>query len=64
MDKLKANVNTIFSANLGKKGRAASWFVAFLGAAAYTYWTNRENGQVFTKEDQTKWNASKEERNR
>ena len=47
-----------------KKGRAASWFVASLGAAAYTYWTNRENGQVFTKEDQTKWNASKEERNR
>jgi hypothetical protein len=28
--------------------------------AAYTYWTNRDNGEIFTKEEQAKWNANKE----
>eukprot|EP00536_Pseudo-nitzschia_multiseries_P001960 jgi/Psemu1/4607/gm1.4607_g len=41
---------------------AASWAVAVVGVAAYTFWTNRDNGQVFTKEDQSKWNAAKEEK--
>jgi hypothetical protein len=28
--------------------------------AAYTYWTNLDNGKAFTKEEQSKWNAAKE----
>lgn len=60
--KAKPNINALFSANLGKGGRAASWAVAVVGVAAYTFWTNRDNGQVFTKEDQSKWNAAKEEK--
>jgi len=58
--KIKANANALFSANLGKGGKAASWAVAIVGVAAYTYWTNRDNGQVFTKEEQSRWNAVKE----
>ena len=60
MDKFKENANKAFSAGLGKGGRAASWAVAIGGLAAYTYWTNRDNGDIFTKEDQAKWNAKKE----
>jgi len=58
--KLKGNANKVFSANLGKRGKAASWGVAIFGLAAYTYLTNYDNGRVFTKEEQSKWNASKE----
>ena len=43
-----------------QSGRAASWAVAIVGVAAYTYWTNYDNGQKFTKEDQSKWNAGKD----
>lgn len=61
MDKnTRAKAKSLFSANLGKSGRAASWAVAIVGVAAYTYWTNYDNGQTFTKEDQSKWNAAKD----
>ncbi|KAG7368673.1 hypothetical protein IV203_031416 [Nitzschia inconspicua] len=60
MNKFKANANKFFSAGLGKGGRTASWLVAIGGLAAYTYWTNRDNGEIFTKEEQLKWNAAKE----
>lgn len=43
-------------------GRAASWLVAIVGVAGYTYWTNRDNGQTFTKEEQSKWNAGKDKK--
>jgi hypothetical protein len=43
-----------------QSGRAASWAVAIVGVAAYTYWTNYDNGQTFTKEEQSKWNAAKD----
>lgn len=62
--KVKARANSLFSANLGKSGRAASWAVAIVGVTAYTYWTNHDNGQTFTKEDQSRWNAAKDERKR
>jgi len=45
-----------------QSGRAASWAVAIVGVAAYTFWTNYDNGQAFTKEDQSKWNAAKDDK--
>jgi hypothetical protein len=32
--------------------------------AAYTYWTNRDNGEIFTKEEQLNWNAQREAQNK
>lgn len=59
----RAKLNSLFSANLGKTGRVASWGVAIVGVAAYTYWENIENRQIFTKEDQSRWNSAKDEKN-
>lgn len=59
MDKVKANANNFFSAGLGKGGKAAAWAVAIGAVAAYSYYENRDNGQVFSKDEQAKWNANK-----
>ena len=60
MDKVKANANKFFSAGLGRGGSLAAWLVAFGAVGAYTYYENKDNGKTFSKEEQQKWNLTKE----
>lgn len=60
MDKVKENANKFFSAGLGKGGRAAAWATAFAVVAAWSWYENRDNGQVFSKEEQQQWNSQKD----
>lgn len=58
MDKVKENANKAFSAGLGKGGRIAAWATAFAAVAAYSWYENRDNGKVFSKDEQRQWNAT------
>lgn len=41
-------------------GKGAAWLVAIGAVAAYSLYENKDNGQVFSKEEQKKWNSRKE----
>eukprot|EP00429_Kryptoperidinium_foliaceum_P093993 CAMPEP_0176186662 /NCGR_PEP_ID=MMETSP0121_2-20121125/1986_1 /TAXON_ID=160619 /ORGANISM="Kryptoperidinium foliaceum, Strain CCMP 1326" /LENGTH=69 /DNA_ID=CAMNT_0017525155 /DNA_START=76 /DNA_END=285 /DNA_ORIENTATION=+ len=60
MDKVKEYANKAFSAGLGKGGRAAAWATAIGGVVAWSWYENRDNGQVFSKDEQKSWNAERE----
>lgn len=40
-------------------GRAAAWATAIAAVAAWSWYENRDNGQVFSKEEQKQWNSQK-----
>ncbi|KAL3931597.1 MAG: hypothetical protein SGBAC_011236 [Bacillariaceae sp.] len=61
MDKVKNNASKAFSGGLGKGGRVGAWLVAFGAVAAYTLYENRDNGSVFSAEEQKKWNSQRKE---
>ena len=57
-----SNIGNFYDLLRKQRGKAASWLVALVGVAGYTYWTNRDNGQTFSKEEQSNWNAGKEKK--
>lgn len=50
-----------FSSGLGKGGRAAAWVVAIGAVAAWNYYENKSNGELFTQDELTQWNKSKKD---
>lgn len=40
-------------------GRAAAWATAIGAVIAYSWYENRDNGKVFSKEEQSTWNSQK-----
>jgi hypothetical protein len=41
-------------------GKGAAWLVAIGAVVAYTYYENRDNGRIFSKDEQQKWNTKEE----
>jgi hypothetical protein len=50
----------IFSSLSCQGGRAAAWATALGVVAAWSWYENRDNGQIFSKEEQQKWNSQKD----
>lgn len=51
---------TYSGSNFVQGGRAAAWATAFAVVAAWSWYENRDNGQIFSKEEQQKWNSQKD----
>ena len=60
MQSLQTIANLWFGPILIQGGRAAAWATAFAVVAAWSWYENRDNGQIFSKEEQQKWNSQKD----